>query len=90
MAFNYCRFALFKPEVKTLPATVTPENALIIREEINSQGSSKTVKEQRVPPGNYLVSLECPGFKPFAEQVNIVENPHFPGWAIVPLRLEPK
>jgi serine/threonine protein kinase len=88
--FDYCRFALFKPEVTAPPAAITPENALVIREEVNSRGTSKIIKEERVPPGNYLVSLDCPGFKPFAERVTIIENQQRPGWATVPLRLMPK
>ncbi|HEX9002594.1 MAG TPA: serine/threonine-protein kinase [Blastocatellia bacterium] len=88
--FNYCQFTLFKPEVTSRPANITAESALIIREEVNSEGTSRPVKEQRVPPGKYLVSLDCLGFKPFVERVTITEDPQRAGQAIVPLRLEPK
>ncbi|MEP7341516.1 MAG: serine/threonine-protein kinase [Acidobacteriota bacterium] len=89
--FDGCRFALFKPEVTTRPAAISPDNALVILDEVNSQDKkSKIIKETPVPPGSYLASLECKGFKPFAEQVDITENPERPGWATVPLRLDPK
>ncbi len=88
--FDSCRFALFKPGITARQVTISPDNSLVILDEVNSQGTSKIVKEDRVAPGNYLVNLECNGFKPFAERVNIIENPQRQGWATVPLRLEPK
>lgn len=88
--FDSCRFALFKSGVRTRPAAISPDNALVIFDEVNSQGTSKVIKNDRVPPGRYLASLECTGFQPFTEEVDITENPNRPGWATVPLRLEPK
>ncbi len=86
-AFADCQFVLFKPEVTASPTTITAEAALVFLTEVNAQGTSKIVKEEPVPPGNYLISLSCPGFRPVSERMQIRENPKKPGWALVPLKL---
>ncbi len=80
-------FALFKAGVAEIPATVSRENALILRTDKSGKAESNSMEVQE---GTYLWKAARVGYQTLTGKVTLREDPARPGTVSLIVTLEPK
>jgi serine/threonine protein kinase len=94
-SYSGCRFALFRPEVKSPPDRIDQQNALVIFEGISRKYPERAVKpavafKEPIRPGEYLVRFSCPGFKSIESRELVKKSATDPSLATLRIKLTPE